>query len=363
MSAASLPRLVRDGRVVVLLLLAAAPAIALSAVVPDEIGGDNFEGFNLTPCDGSLASDSAAAADYAAALDLCATTTEGSHAPGLISATLSLTGGTGTPDAASRRIRSAYGSISPRRGSTLAMLSTGTAAGSGDAGYVAPQPGFTTPNQSTIPSDWLAAHGGQVPDPPACQPVATTANDPVMLKLRIRVPNNAQSFSFDANYVTADYPEYACSSFTDVFVALLDSGFGALLNPSDKNIATPVSFPGLPFSVNLAIPDNGSFTQCVNGLIGCESPSPKSMTTCTGTSQLVGTGMELADANACSTGQQVGGGTGWYAVHGNVVRGDTIELRLAIWDSGDHAFDSNVVLDNFRWSYQPVQAGAVPALP
>jgi len=36
-----------------------------------------------------------------------------------------------------------------------------------------------------------------------------------------------------------------------------------------------------------------------------------------------------------------------------------IELRLAIWDSGDHLYDSDVVLDNFRWAYNAVQAGAV----
>ena len=331
--------------------------MVFAVALPDEIGGDNFDGFNLTPCDGALAVDSSTAADYAAAIDLCATATEGSRAPGLISATLSLADGTGTPDPASRRIRSAYGSIAPQRGSAFAMLSTGTAAGSGDAGYVSPQNGYSASKQSAAPADWLAANSGQVPNLPACPPIPTTAYDPVMLKLRIRVPNNARSFSFNANYVTADYPEYACTTFTDNFVALLDSGFGAALNPSDKNIATPVSFPGLPFSVNLAKLDNGSFTQCVNGLIGCASSGAQPISTCIGTSQLIGTGMEVADPNACSAGQQVGGGTGWYVLRGNVVRGDIIELRLAIWDSGDHSYDSNVVLDNFRWSYQPAQAG------
>jgi hypothetical protein len=50
-------------------------------------------------------------------------------------------------------------------------------------------------------------------------------------------------------------------------------------------------------------------------------------------------------------------------IRGNVVRGDIIELRLAIWDAADHSWDSDVVLDSFRWGYQPVQAGAVLALP
>lgn len=345
------------------LTLAFAPLFAGAVVLPDEIGGDNFDGFDLTPCDASLASDSSAAADYAAAIDLCATTTEGSHAPGLISASLSLLDGSGTPGAASRRIRGAYGAISPRRGSAIALFSTGKAAGSGDQDYSAPQPGYDAAKASSPPADWLAAHGGAVPNPPVCQPISVTAKDPVMLELRIRVPNNAHSFSVDANYVTADFPEYACSSFTDLFVALLDASYGTALNPADKNIA---AFPnGLPVSVNLATPNDGSFTQCVNGTIGCASgANPTTIATCSGTSQLVGTGMEVADpVNACSMGQQVGGGTGWFAIHGNVVPGDIIALRLAIWDTGDGTWDSNVAIDNFRWSYQTVQAGATLIAP
>ncbi|HEX7479454.1 MAG TPA: hypothetical protein VF331_16745 [Polyangiales bacterium] len=30
-------------------------------------------------------------------------------------------------------------------------------------------------------------------------------------------------------------------------------------------------------------------------------------------------------------------------------RGDTITLRFAIWDTGDHSFDSTVLLDGFEW--------------
>jgi hypothetical protein len=355
----------RLGGMVAVMLLALAPAMAIGGGIPDEIAGDNFDGFDLTPCDATLPSDSSTAVDYAAAIDLCATTTEASHSPGLISASLTLTDNTGSPDPASRRIRSAYGGISPRRGGKFALLSTGTAAGSADDGYQAPEPGYATANVASPPSDWLAANNGAIPNPPGCQPISLVADDPVMLTLRIRVPNNAQSFSFDANYLTADFPEYTCGGFIDQFVALLDSSFGASLNPADKNIASVASAGGLPFSVNLALPDNGSFTQCVNGSIGCAQVSASdSIATCSGTSQLVGTGMDEADPiYACSAGQTVGGGSGWYVIRGNVVRGDIIELRLAIWDTGDHSWDSDVVLDNFRWGYQPVQAGAVLALP
>ena len=41
----------------------------------------------------------------------------------------------------------------------------------------------------------------------------------------------------------------------------------------------------------------------------------------------------------------VGGGTGWLTISGNVMPGEVMELRIAIWDAGDSAFDSLVILD------------------
>ena len=46
-----------------------------------------------------------------------------------------------------------------------------------------------------------------------------------MIQLRIRAPGNARSFRLAANVLAADYPEWICSPFNDVFVVLLDSLF------------------------------------------------------------------------------------------------------------------------------------------
>ena len=35
---------------------------------------------------------------------------------------------------------------------------------------------------------------------------------------------------------------------------------------------------------------------------------------------------------------------------GNVTPGETMELRFALWDTGDAWNDSVVLLDNFQWS-------------
>ena len=45
---------------------------------------------------------------------------------------------------------------------------------------------------------------------------------------------------------------------------------------------------------------------------------------------------------------------------GNVVPGEIIELRFAIWDSYDGFGDSLVLLDNLTWSPATVTPGTVP---
>ena len=182
-----------------------------------------------------------------------------------------------------------------------------------------------------------------------------------MLKLRIRVPGNARSFSVAANFLSADFPESVCGTTNDTFVALLDSTYaGAPANPADKNLAMYTA-PGVgiyPVGVNLAHGDTGLFTQCVNGNTGCSFGTAGSISTCTGTSGLSGTGMDAADAGICNNASGlVGGGTDWLVLRGNVVPGEIIVLRFAIWDTGDGLFDSHVILDNFRWSHSVTTPG------
>jgi len=55
-----------------------------------------------------------------------------------------------------------------------------------------------------------------------------------------------------------------------------------------------------------------------------------------------------------------GGGTGYLTSTGNVIPGETIELRFAVWDSGDGIGDSVVLLDNFTWSPAAVTPRTVP---
>ena len=327
--------------------------VSVRAAAQDEIDGDNFEGFAQAACDSGLVTNSSTASDYALAIDLCTQSTEDSFTPGLLSAALTEADGVGTP-AQQYSIQSAFGSNnSPLFGSSLVVLSTGSPVNVGQAGYISYEPGLNTGTSSAMPSDWLSAHGGVVPTAPGCPALSgTLAENPVMLTLRIRVPNNARSFSVNANFFSADYPEYVCSAYNDIFLVLLDSAYaGAFPNPSDKNLAQYFTTGSkvYPVGVNLAFGDTGLFTQCVDSATGCSAGIAGTTNACQSTSGLVGTGMGVAE-NICGAANLVGGATGWLTVLGNVVPGETITLRMAIWDTSDGTSDSLVLLDNFQWS-------------
>jgi hypothetical protein len=328
-------------------------------------------------CDGGLASSSSAPLDYARALDLCSSTVESPPLEqrrwGVITGAFSLADGTGAPAAGSRAIRTTFGSVGPLSGTAFTVLSSGTAAAPGQVlpSHGPPQPGQEMGTTSGPPADWLTAHLGVPPVAPGC-PAAfnAVAQDPIQLKLRVRVPTNARSFSLRAFAYSSEYPEWVCGMFMDYVVVLFDSQFtptgGESANPADKNLASfdppPAGGEVVPFGGHLAWGNTGAFTQCLNGAIGCASGNAGVMAACVGTSQLAGTGFDLlvAGSDACGANNQVGGGTGWLTIRGNVQPGETIELRFAVWDTGDTLYDSLVLLDGFEWSTTSIVPGTTP---
>ncbi len=323
-------------------------------------------------CDNGLPSSSSDPLQYGAAMNICQSTTEAGHEWGIVESSFTLASGAGTPAAASRSIRSAFGGgIGPRDGVAMAILSTGTAAAPGqiNPSHVAFQIGLDTGTSSAAPAAWLAANGGVFPSPAGCPAaIDIAAFNPVMLTFRIRAPGNARSFGLSAAFLSSEYPEWVCSVFNDFLVLLLDSQFvGAPANPADKNLAI-YHTPGgdIPVGVNLAFGDTGLFTQCLNGPTGCASGAvPATTSSCTTTAGLAGTGMDVANPPGvggepgwCGASNLSGGGTGWLQIRGNVVPGENFTLRIAIWDTGDGLYDSIVLLDDFRWSTDPAEPGA-----
>ena len=333
----------------------------------------------LLLCDQAIASNTQDPLDFARAIDLCQTTTATDPRWGVISGALTLTDGTGVPDPEAHAVRPKFGSgLMPQGGVNLAILSTGGAAAKGDT-----LPGYhefvsythAGSPEVPFPADFLAANAGNLPNAPGCpEPLGDTANDPVMLTLDIKVPTNAKSFKLSTNFYSAEFPEWTCSAFNDFFAVLLDSTYtGTPANPTDKNLAFYVPMGGtakVPVGVNLGHGNTGLFTQCQNGETGC-SGSAGTITTCTGLNQLANTGFDDAEPGSCAANSIVGGATGWLVTSGNVVPGEIIKLRIAVWDTSDHAFDSLAVIDGFQWSLESTEPGTVifktdpklPALP
>ena len=170
------------------------------------------------------------------------------------------------------------------------------------------------------------------------------------------MPSNAQAFRLHGDFFSVDYPEFVCTTFNDTFVALLDSQ--ATSNPADKNLAVTLSDGGEAYPMNVNVTLVGDlFRVCQNS---CTATPPNMVyTSCVSDAELIGTGFDTADAQGCPPpAGQFGAGTGWMAIQGNVVGGEIITLRLAIWDNGDGIFDSVVLLDGLEWLPEPVTAGA-----
>jgi hypothetical protein len=319
----------------------------------------------LLLCDQGLVSNSAMAMDYAKAIDICQTATMADKKWGVVDAQLTLADGTGVPDPQEYAIRAHFGTgVLPQGGVNMALISSGVAAGKGDMNpayhdFVSYSGTMTSP----FPADFAAAHGGNLPNAPGCpDPAGAVANDPVMLTLTVRVPSNAKSFSLKSNFFSAEFPEWTCTQYNDFFVVLLDSTYaGSPANPMDKNLAfytQPGTMNTYPVGVNLAYGNTGLFTQCVNGATGCLG-TPGTISTCTGVTELTQTGFDDPASGECDTNSLKGGGTGWLTTSGNVAPGELMKLRIAIWDTSDHLYDSLAVIDGFQWSVDTSQPGTV----
>jgi hypothetical protein len=326
----------------------------------------------LANCDTGLLSNSADPLDYVRAMDICQMTTESSIRWGLIDAKLTLAdGGTTPPAAGGRAIRNGFGTnMAPQRGDSVVVISSGIAADMTDTnpsfgGLDAYHTVAGIDQSSSFPADWLAANGGVLPNAPGCPPPnGNVAQDPVMLTFRVRVPSNAKSFSVKLNFISKEFPEYVCTQFNDTFIILLDSAWAdEPANPADKNLAfytNPTTMERTPVGVNLAHDNTGLYTMCVNGTGGCSGNMTFPITTCLDSvvGLLDGTGFDTV-TDWCSPGQLNGGGTGWLTTSGNVVGGEIMTLRIAIWDTSDHVFDSTAIIDDFQWSVDAAEPGTV----
>lgn len=248
------------------------------------------------------------------------------------------------PHAQSRGILPTFGPLSPRQGSSMIALSSGvaragsvTASGNGASG--------TSPSAAN-----MATCGGLPSGFPMASPSCASAPSPtqaaydgIALELDIKVPTNAKSLSFDFDFHTFEFPEYYCSEFSDNFVALLVSGHAQ--TPANKNISFDMQ--GNPVSAHVGFIEVCK-PQTVKGI---------AFPCALGTAELTGTGFESA------TNQGPHAATSWLRTTASILPGETIRLRFAIWDAGDHVLDSTVLIDNFQWLREERPIQTVPLRP
>lgn len=312
----------------------------LDGVLPDDCGGSPLQ--TPTTSDALLR-----------AMDLCRATTEDPPLPqrtwGVISSELVLADGTAAPHDLQVGVLGAYGdNVTPKRGATMAAISSGTARAMNDPGFVHPKKGklpgqdgnFDAGTTSGAPADFLAQHGGNMPSGcgPACVgDECSKAYDSVNLKARIRVPTNAKGFSYMLKFYSAEYPQYLCQEFNDFFLTLVDSQLVGQPNqiPLDKNIA-------FDSTKSLVSVNNALLDVCVS----------QGGVTCSNQTELIGTGMGGWDSALDD-----GGGTQWLTNDAVAAPGETMEIRFIIWDAGDHNVDSLVLLDKFTWKLEAAGVG------
>jgi hypothetical protein len=229
----------------------------------------------------------------------------------------------------------------PQEGARVFALSSGEARAPGQPGFTS----FSCDESSSIAKTSLFddfAYPDGFPKNGTCGTTGAPY-DGVGLDLKIRVPTNAKTMSFDFRFFTCEFPKYTCGTFNDVLAILMSPS----PLPAGDPMAAPdgqsadVAFEQTPSGAkNVIGVNNESFmTVCEKG-----ASSKGNYASCGGSADLAGSGFEGHGASA------------WLRSTVPVTPGQTIYLRLAIWDSDDPYLDSTALIDNIQFSTVPSQA-------
>lgn len=211
-----------------------------------------------------------------------------------------LTTATYTGDTSAALVADALGVIVPFTPAELAILSTG------EAGSLEPQLG----------TDFGAAGA---------------PGDRGTLEVTLLPPADAYRFEVQVYFLSAEYPEFVGTLFNDKFqVNVTGPAWSGDAGMDDQ---------GLPISVNSAY----------FGVTSAEA--------------LDGTGFEGIDPWDTTGSGLIGGGSGWLTIAVPVTPGAPVDVEFVIRDVGDGSYDSTVVIDDFRWTTEPLDEPAVIAPP
>jgi hypothetical protein len=148
----------------------------------------------------------------------------------------------------------------------------------------------------------------------------------------VKVPSNANSFTYQFQFYTVEYPTWRCTAYDDTFLALLH-----------RQADAPNAFTNISFDANgNVVSVNNGFLQICNDVSGNDcTVDPVARLTGTGYYPFSGGGSSGAGATLPLT------------TTAPVTPGETIIIRFIIFDEGDDRLDSSVLIDDWRWSLDP----------
>ncbi len=137
------------------------------------------------------------------------------------------------------------------------------------------------------------------------------ANDLLWFQFEVPVPGGTYGFQFDFAYFSAEFPEFVNDTYNDMFAVWSDSESytGNLCFVNDQPCTVTALWP----------------TQFA-----------------TGDDVLEGTMFD-------NLGFTEGEATGWFEAKGSTVPNELLQLTFAVFDMGDTAYDTIVLIDNFQW--------------
>lgn len=263
--------------------------LLISACGSDDDGGTPV----VENCDSAIAIDNSDPLNAAAAMEFC----------NVSGAAFIRANGADRTHSNQYGIVNQFGTIQPRAGERMLLLSSGFARSTTQAGPCG------SSSCATIGAG--IAPDAALYDDSGCF-TAPNVFDDAGIRLTFTVPDNARGFSIDFAYFTFDYPDNSCTSFSDDFLILLDE------TPADDVNQARILNVGV--ESDLLDPANTAF--------------------------LSQTGFDVWGTSAS---------TGWARATVPAAPGSTITLKLVIYDAGDNSNDSSVLLDNFQWlASQPV---------
>ena len=163
-------------------------------------------------------------------------------------------------------------------------------------------------------------------------------------KVVLTAPPGALGFSIDYIFFSEEYEEYIGSAFNDKFYIFLQA---------------PVTTQGQKIVVNTTACSNpNAYFDYVDGegnkvcyiAINTAFSEPCSNPA----TNISGTGFECGPG-----GSSAGSSTGWLSTSWPIESEETFTLTFHIHDASDAIYDSEVILDNFKWLGEPFDPGTV----